>query len=136
MLCGPTGCGKSTAAGLLVRALMRQGLERQYRMWLGIRWVEASMLVREVREHPLGNGRCAALDRVIRARLLILDDLGNHDNGDSCIWDVAQERSKAGLATVTTSGLKPEQLSRPPYGDALFRRLSERKGKPGIVVGW
>jgi len=62
------------------------------------------------------------------ATVLVLDDLGN-EPADSVIFEVVDRRYRPGKPVIVTPGMSPAAI-RERYGDALWRRLSER----GAVV--
>jgi DNA replication protein DnaC len=108
---GPTGLGKTSAAGYLVRKLIGAGIAHggdAYERALLIRWQ--------------------------RARLLVLDDLKVIPQAElEPIDRVLSHRYDAGYPTITTTGLSSAELLK-VYGDALCRRLLECQGKRGAWV--
>lgn len=130
LLMGPTGTGKSTAAAY---ALLLE-LRRRYRRGADVRpaWMYARALAQAAKYHPLGEGAPPEVMKASAGGLLILDDLGlERDPGE--IIDVLHERYESGLPTWTTTGLNHEQLTE-RYGEALVRRLTEGRERPGVLV--
>jgi DNA replication protein DnaC len=84
--------------------------------------------VRARKIHPLGEEEPEEVTRAMRASLLVLDDLGAEPL-DTVIFEVLDQRYSRGLPTIVTSGLTPSAI-RERYGDAAWRRLSER----GVVL--
>lgn len=149
LLLGPTGAGKTSGAALLVRLLIEDavrapqtftGLARKH--WRGCtstvelagltRWQGCRDLSAAVREHPLGAGAPDAIARCQNARLLVLDDVGATDD-PSALERVLNARYERGWPTVTTSGLSTRELAA-TFGDALVRRMLQRRGRDGLVV--
>jgi DNA replication protein DnaC len=141
LLLGPTGIGKSAAAGLALRrafvggrvsvgglALERGGL----RSLPAALWQYARALAHAARMHPLGQGECEAITNARGASLLILDDLGL-ERDPAEIVDVVHERYERNRPTWTTSGLTLPQLTE-RYGEAFVRRLGQVGGRPALVV--
>ncbi len=137
LLSGPTGLGKSSAAGHLVRRLCGRGvanggedLERAQ----AIRWQDALELMAGERETPLGDTP-DVLQRCQRARLLVIDDLKAPVSlaRNELLERTLQFRYDAGLPTVTTTGLSDVELLR-AFGDALCRKLLECGGQKGRWV--
>jgi len=126
---GPTGVGKTTALGLLVRRFYIAQRTNRLRV---VRWVYARDLAASVLEYALGAGECPEVRLAREAPVLVLDDLGlEKDHGP--LLDVLNERYEGGRLTWVSSGLTVPQL-RDRYGEAFFRRLVDVAGKPGLIV--
>lgn len=135
VLLGQSGAGKTTAAAYLIRKLCADGVRQggePFDLARLIRWQECRELSALVRESRLGTGTPEAITRCQNARLLVLDDLGAHDDR-SALERVLNARYERGWPTITTSGLTPDELQR-DLGEAIFRRLVEMRGRKGRVV--
>lgn len=129
LLLGSTGLGKSTAAAILFRWLLREGVRLAGKAWNSARfmaWFGAADLLAASREHPFGKGEAPECQQACRASLLVLDDAGwDRDPGPCSL--VLDERYRCGLPTVITSG-KTEGDLRGHYGAAVVRRMTETGG--------
>ena len=117
-LTGPTGAGKTTVGCLILAALIAEEG--------GGMFVSAYELERERRTTPLGEGDGPLLDNALRARVLLLDDVGAEQNGVfSPIVDLVFHRYDRELQTIVTTGIgKSELVAR--YGTGFVRRVFER----------
>ncbi len=133
ILLGPTGTGKSTAAAMLFRYLLKDGVQKGGSAWENARfmaWFGALDLFHASREHALGKGEAPELRQASRARLLVLDDAG-WDTDPRVVSGVLAERYESGLPTIVTSG-KTELELVAHYGAAVVRRMTETGGgRPG-----
>ena len=126
VLCGPTGCGKTTAAVARARKLLEQA-ERpcppeDFRFACGVRFAAAADLATARKQHPLGSGEPVEIETAIDASLLILDELGYESQQDTAIPELADIRYRKNRITITTTGLRPaEMVAR--YGEATVRKL-------------
>ena len=130
VLCGPTGVGKTAAAIATCKRLAFEALKDDalYKAILGLRWVDSSELALARREHPLGHGEAPLVRMASHCPLLVLDDLGNEldtPEGRDSIWRVLAERYAHQRVSIITVGLSP-RAARARYGDALWRRMTER----------
>lgn len=149
LILGPTGVGKTSGAALIVRRLIEDAIrtpvafERDARRhWRGcgssfelaglIRWQGCRELSTAMREHPLGQGTPEAIARCQNARLLVLDDIGGSDD-PGALERVLNARYERGWPTITTSGLSTRDLAA-TFGDAMVRRMLQRRGRDGLVV--
>lgn len=126
VLCGPSGSGKTTATVARTRAILsaveRRGTPDDFRFACGIRFATAVDLATARRQHPLGAGEPFELEEAFEATLLILDELGFEPQADTAIPELADIRYRKGKLTITTTGLRPEEMvSR--YGEATVRKL-------------
>jgi len=138
VLMGETGSGKTSAAAHLVRRLCAEGVARggvQFELCQMIRWQGCRELSEVVRETRLGTGVPEAITASQNARLLILNDLGGHDDRKT-LERILDERYERGWPTVTTTGMRAKgRLSiEEQLGDALARRLFECHGDKGVFV--
>jgi len=127
IMLGPTGCGKSTAAGLIVRRLLDEACraggwdwQRACSTW----WYSATALELARRHHPIGRGEAPEVTRACTGKLLVLDDLGWSPNDVQVVAYVLHERMERQLSTIVTSSLTKADLTA-RYGDAVIRRLLE-----------
>ncbi len=138
VMLGSTGQGKTSAAGLLFRRLLRDGWRDGGAAWAnaqGMRWCRAEQLEREMRAHPLGKGECQLYRDAIGAKLLVLDELG-WEQDHKAIASVLAARYDRPNPTIITSGRTMAEL-RETYGDAVVRRMVQGgrvvKAFPGLV---
>lgn len=115
LLAGGSGAGKTS----LAVACMRE------RLAADVRYVSAIRLGTARIQHAAGDGEPLVIDQALRARLLVLDDVGQEQNtSTNAVRDVIWQRHDASLSTWITTGLSlPELLTR--YGDGARRRLVE-----------
>jgi DNA replication protein DnaC len=124
LLLGSTGKGKSTAAGILFRRLLRDAWYGGGDPWVraqGMRWVRAQQLEREVRAHPLGKGECDMYRDAVYAKLLFLDEVG-WEGDHKLIAGLLAARYDLPNPTIITSNWGVGRLRR-VYGDAVARRM-------------
>lgn len=136
LLLGPSGAGKTTVAAQIVRRRCDEAIEACARvascdtaeltLAAGIVWTTGPQLIVARREHSLGAGEAPLITKAKRASLLVLDELGHESaTADPSLFDVLDLRYSRAAPSIVTSGLRrTEFLGR--YGDALFRRLTER----------
>jgi hypothetical protein len=91
------------------------------------RWhfVTGFELAQARRQASLGTGEAPAIQKAMKAPLLVLDEVGHEPQTDPVIFEVADARYRNGLPTIVTTGLRPAQF-RDRYGDATWRRFTER----------
>ncbi len=136
VLCGPTGCGKSSAivarlhaacadlAGKLKATAALPALP-------SVRWTTEEALMRDAYRWDSDDDTAAWTRAQARPRVFIIDEVG-FAGGDRAptgrtpaLMAAVNARYDAGGATTITTGLSPEDfIAR--YGAALWRRLSER----------
>lgn len=135
VLLGETGQGKSTAAALIFRRILRDGWRDGGTAWSlaqGMRWFRAEQLERAMKSHPLGKGECPEYLAAVGASLLVLDEIG-WERDPKGIASILAARYDSPHLTVVTSGQTLKQLSE-TYGDAVVRRmLTHGRRKPVIV---
>lgn len=145
-LLGETDVGKSTAAGIICRRVIHEGVRLGGSFWdlaQGIRWFRAMRLEKEAREHPLGKGECQALRLAEKAKLLVIDDLG-WERDHKFIADILAERFDSPRLTIITSGLTMDGYEdangnwvsglRDKYGDAVVKRIITTRGRGAVLV--
>lgn len=149
LICGPTGCGKTSALVAVVRRLETErpllgpnsnddidALLEGMRRLPEVVWVRAQDLPVARLAHALGKGEAELVENAKHAGILVLDDLGWESaraGAADVVVEVLAERYDHGRITWATTGLRPEQLSE-RYGDALVRRVCETGGRAGKVV--
>lgn len=126
VLAGPTGCGKTTAAAVLVRRALNdfeQSLGKRCACAIELVWTNAVEIAVAERRHALGAGEPELLGRARTCGLLVLDDVGLEDPG--AIFPILSFRYDHCRATIATSGLDRERL-RKHLSAAGVRRLVEQ----------
>ena len=121
LILGPTGAGKSSLAA----AMMLHAIDAT-KYGCTCRWVSAQGVVAAMTEHEYGDGPPPLVARALRAKLLVVDDIGSErSNGtNQGLHQIVWERYNNGLTTVYTSGFSPAKLLE-RYGDAFYRRLHD-----------
>lgn len=133
VLLGPTGCGKSTAAALLVhRALSECADEGRRGVVLDVCWTNATDLALAERRHPLGQGEPPLVRRARTAGALVVDDIGLEAT-EGAIFPVLSHRYHHRLPTIATTGLTKSELSA-HLGAAGVRRLTEQHAGFRVLV--
>ena len=134
VLLGDTGAGKTSAAAWVAKrlavALARRsdgGLDDALRF----RWVTARALGVARREAKLG-ASVELLERAKRAKLLVLDDVGQGDSRDD-LFDVLDHRYTMSAPTIVTSGLRMRELE-DRFGPEVRRRIMTCGGRDALVV--
>lgn len=121
VLMGPTGCGKTTAAALLVLRSAPPSLH----------WCYATDLAVADRYHRLGDGEPPAIQQAKTARALVLDDIGAESS--AALWTVLNHRYHEGLPTIATTGLTREELTH-AIGAAAVRRLRDQHAGSEVLL--
>lgn len=128
LLVGPAGAGKtSLAAASLVTAVDHAlaGDRAAIKLVTRAHWTTAPDLARARREHRLGAGEAAEVERALRASFLVIDDLGQEVNDrDGALVELIYERHAHRRATVVTTGLNYKSIVE-RYNDGIARRLTE-----------
>lgn len=154
LMCGPSGQGKTTSAIHIARRMLRAAedhgtLPAARELAAGIRFVSARHIAAEMTTHLVVSSAARSRESTpevmrvaIRARLLILDELGKEqDDRHQAVARVIQDRYDARddgkrRLTISTSELTPEGIEE-RYGAAVVRRLGHNDPAIGesIVVG-
>lgn len=121
VLLGPTGCGKTTAAGLLALRCAPSELH----------WCYATDLAMADRYHKLGAGEPEAIQTARKAKALVLDDIGVESS--SALWTILNHRYHEGLPTIATSGLTRDELTS-AIGAAAVRRLRDQHAGHEVLI--
>lgn len=141
---GPSGVGKSTVTRAMLRRPLRQEIAKVLAGPVGgapspllkrlsrTFWTDGFALAQARRQAPIGRGEAAIVERSFRSPVLILDEVGQEPLSE-VIFEIADRRYRTeGLVTIVTTGINPKQfIAR--YGDACWRRLSERAA---VVEEW
>lgn len=126
LLCAPSGAGKTTGAIArsknILSATEKRGTPDDFRFACGIRFATAADLATARRQHALGQGEPWEIEEAIEATLLILDELGFEPQVDTAIPELADIRYRKNRLTITTTGLRPNELTS-RYGEATVRKL-------------
>lgn len=109
---GPARTGKTSLSVACLRARGR-GL-----------FVAAGDLAVARSQYSLGEGEAPLVAKCVRARLLLLDDLGEENPANSAIPYVLKTRWRRNLATWITTGLTRDEIAS-RYGEGLVGRLFE-----------
>jgi hypothetical protein len=128
---GPTGCGKSSAAALVVQrwlATVRPSTSSRR----PVVWLDALEATDAEKRYKLGSGDPEVLIEASRADWLVIDDIGLSTSA-TLVQLVMARRYAAGLATIATTGLTRVQLSE-HIGAATVRRILEFRGQKGLLV--
>ncbi|MBK8994951.1 MAG: ATP-binding protein [Myxococcales bacterium] len=122
---GVTGSGKTAASARGLRRNVRAATSLED-LALGLVWASAADLAHARRRHRIGAGEAPAIEAAIGATILVVDELGPEPVGDA-IPEVFDARYRRGAVTITTSGMRLEELAA-KYGDAVLRRLTAPVG--------
>lgn len=115
---GATGAGKTSLAVALLREALHE-LGGDGLFVHAFRLAEAKANQRLGEESPI-------ITAAVRARVLLLDDLGNEPKTElSAIPGVVFERHAEAMQTWVTTPFGPEEIAR-RYGDGVARRIYER----------
>lgn len=120
---GPTGCGKSSAA-MVMRFLLKEPED-----WV---WMRAAVLGASEKRHGLGSGPPPEVEKCIRARFLVIDDVGN-ERDTAPLAEVLDERYLRALPTIVTTGLTKEGLVT-HIGAPFVRRITEQFAGHKVLV--
>lgn len=111
LLIGPTGCGKTMAAGWIMGDF-------------GGRLIRAVDLASAYRRYPLGEGVPSDVEVACSRQVIVLDDVGA-ERDVTTIQEVLDHRYYRGYPTVVTSGLTHEELIS-HLGMPYYRRIIDQ----------
>lgn len=136
VLSGPTGCGKTTAAAVLVwRALadFESSEGERCECATDLVWTTAIDLAVAERRHALGQGEPELLAKARRCGLLVLDDLGLEE--PAAVFPILSARYDECRATIVTTGLPLTKLGLTKHlGAAGVRRVVEQHVETAVLV--
>jgi len=133
---GPTGCGKSVSASILVRralATFVQSGGQRFEVATDLCWTDASDIAMANPRHPLGAGVPELLARSTSCGLLVLDDVGI-ETLEGAVFPVLQARYHGRRPTIVTSGLTQPQLTKHLSAAGVRRCTSQHTGMPMLFV--
>jgi hypothetical protein len=136
VLSAPTGAGKSSCqvawfARMIEKIIpeQRARIERNEGVLLPRElplWTTGFRLVSAHRAHPLGQGQAPLIARATRARVLLLDEVGQESTAEGVVNQLLDERYQdEDLVTLVATGLPPREFAK-RYGAAAWRRARER----------
>lgn len=131
----PSGFGKTTAAGALVRRAMNeyaQSLGERFKEVRQLCWTTASEVAQADRRHPLGEGRPPLVLEAIRASALVLDDIGLEAH-PAAVVEIITARYDRCLPTIATTGLTRKQLTA-HLSAAGVRKLREQHAGFAVLI--
>ena len=130
VLHGGQGCGKTSVAVALFRAILDRGRGKdatKENAHLARRafFVSSYDLARDRARHKLGDGESPLIERAMRASLCVIDDLGSEAETQlSGVGDVVYERWGQDRPTWVTTWANPEEIG-VKYGGGIARRVFE-----------
>lgn len=135
LILAPSGAGKTTAMVALVHRLFVEALDARDNAHPITKayWITGYQLAAARREHRLGTQAPPEIRRAQSCQLLLLDDIGGEDAPPSLLMEVQQSRYEKSLPTITSSGMRREQLEA-RYGVACVRRMIEPVGT--VLADW
>lgn len=121
LLWGECGCGKTFLAECVVNGLLDQG----YYAWMtSVRAVQAAI------DAKFGEQRAFILQQIRHADVMVLDDYGTERGNDYMqerVYEVINERYKAGKPTIITTNLDPKELANGGENkDISAKRINQR----------
>jgi hypothetical protein len=132
----PSGFGKTTAAGALVRRAMNeyaQSLGERFKEVRSLFWTTASEVAQAERRHPLGEGRPPLVLQAIHASALVLDDIGLEGN-PAAVVEIITTRYDQCLPIIATSGLTRKQLTAHLSAAGVRKLREQHAGFPVLIV--
>jgi hypothetical protein len=148
LLIGERDEGKSTAAAVACRRLLRLGVDEGGVAWSlvrELRWFAATWLEKAIQGHPFGKGICPEMRLATNASLLVLDDLG-WEKDPRTLSPILSARWEAQRPTIITSGLtmnqllggKPDEFDapcvHPGFGGGVIKRVVTLAGRRSTVA--
>lgn len=127
VLIGPTGCGKTTGAAILVRLALSAYVDsggQRFPQAVDLVWTTAIEIAMAERRFPLGDGVPPIVTRASTCGLLVLDDLGL-EALEGAVFPILAARYDRCKPTIVTSGLTKAGLTK-HLGAAGVRRLNEQ----------
>lgn len=115
LLLGNAGSGKTSLAAAILRATATR--ER-----CTGRFVKSFDLAKARQEHPLGDGESPAIERAMKAKVLVVDELGAEHGRNTAMQELIQERHDHDRPTIFTSGFSLPELEQ-RYGVGIMRRV-------------
>lgn len=133
---GPSGFGKTTAAGALVRRAINefaQSLGERFTEVRRLCWTTASEVAQAERRHPLGEGRPPIVMQAIGASALVLDDIGLEGNA-AAVVEIITTRYDRCLPTIATTGLTRKQLTEHLSAAGVRKLREQHAGFPVLIL--
>jgi len=128
LIAGKNGNGKSFTARCIFDHFLHQGNDHQF-------WNMAQLHMKYKKDHNEWGDTDYLLQNIVRAPLLVLDDVGTRKPSDSFmdfLYWIADQRyeNKDNQATIITTNLNAQSM-REVMGDAFTSRVAS-----GICVRW
>ncbi len=137
---GGQGAGKTSLAIALFRAMLDHGRRRDAsKAEVGrarrAAFASAYDLARDRARHKLGDGESPLVDRMTKASVAVIDDLGSEPEGQlSAVADVIYERHAQDRPTWITTWCSPAEVA-VKYGAGIARRAFEEAHVVEIGAG-
>lgn len=115
---GATGLGKTFLSGCIARELLNKGYS--------VAFDSIQNYVREIEREHFGRSENDTLGALLRADLVILDDLGSEFSSnfnEPAIYNIINSRLNMGKPTIVSSNLSLEELSK-RYDDRIISRIT------------
>ncbi len=132
----PSGFGKTTAAGALMRRAINeyaQSLGERFSEVRRLCWTTASELAQAERRHPLGEGRPPIVMQAISASALVLDDIGLEGN-PAAVVEIITTRYDRCLPIIATTGLTRKQLTDHLSAAGVRKLREQHAGFPVLIL--
>ena len=128
LLSGPSGAGKTSACVALAWRLLGEACEAGdvEHVACSAAWVSALDLADDWRRSQYDR-EGSPLAHAQRARVVVLDELGQEDARPAWLLELVEPRYQRGAPTITTTGLRLADLT-DRYGSGAVRRLVEPGG--------
>lgn len=124
---GPAGRGKTHQAAALARLHLERNVDHRHGLADAVRFVNAATLVEQLRAEQRREGGRRIIDDLVRARMLIIDDLGAEKPTEwvrERVYDLINQRYEHRRGTTITTNLTPAQLA-DQIGERSTGRLME-----------